>query len=108
MEPSMSKQVIVRSYGDPDQLRVEPMAEVPSPGPGELRVDVEAAGINYLDVCHRQGTHGATLPLQLGLEGVGRVTEVGEEVDAAGLLAPGARVAWIDVPEHAPAPRRSG
>jgi NADPH:quinone reductase-like Zn-dependent oxidoreductase len=42
----------------------------PGPGSGELLVDVEAAGINYLDVYLRRGTHGATLPLCPGLEGV--------------------------------------
>jgi NADPH2:quinone reductase len=74
------------------------VAQAPRPGPGELLVDVEAAGINYLDVYLRRGTHGATLPLFPGLEGVGRIRDVGEGVNASGVLAVGRRVAWIDVP----------
>jgi D-arabinose 1-dehydrogenase-like Zn-dependent alcohol dehydrogenase len=61
-------------------------------------VDVEAAGINYLDVYHRKGIYKLPVPFSPGLQGVGRVREVGEGVDAAGTLAVGGRVAWIDAP----------
>jgi NADPH2:quinone reductase len=57
-------------------------------------VDVEAAGINYLDVYQRKGSHGAPLPYFPGLEGVGRVRAIGEGV----ALHVGSRVAWIDAP----------
>jgi NADPH2:quinone reductase len=97
-EPDPMKRVIVRAYGGPEQLTLEPITMVPRPGPGELLVDVETAGINDLDVYHRKGIHEPTLPLLPGLEGVGRVREVGDGVDAAGAPAVGARVAWIDVP----------
>lgn len=88
------RRVVVDTGGGPEQLRVEPVHPTLDPGPGELVVDVEAAGINYLDVYLRQGSHGATLPFYPGLEGVGRVREVGAGVT----VDVGTRVAWIDAP----------
>src|SRR5437764_9668706 len=81
--------VIVRAYGGPEQLQVEPMTQPLRPAAGELVVEVEAAGINYLDVYQRKGVHRVTLPLSPGLEGVGRVCDVGAEVDAAGVFGVG-------------------
>jgi NADPH2:quinone reductase len=95
-ESKAMRRALVRAYGGPEQLQVEAMAEAPRPGPGELLVDVEAAGVNFIDTYQRKGIgiHGTSLPLVLGLEGVGRVREAGE---GAG-QAVGSRVAWIDVP----------
>jgi NADPH:quinone reductase len=61
-------------------------------------VDVEAAGVNYIDVYQRNGFGTLPLPYTPGLEGVGRVREGGEGVDTAtGALSIGQRVAWINV-----------
>ena len=69
----------------------------PSPGPGEIVVDVAAAGVNFIDVYHRTGHYPppAPLPFVPGGEGSGRVTSVGPEVDLVGV---GDRVAWCQVP----------
>ncbi|MDN3563594.1 DUF1330 domain-containing protein [Paeniroseomonas aquatica] len=69
--------------------------EAPVPGPGQILVEVEAAGVNFLDVMQRKG-HGRTPPFVPGLEGVGRVAAVGE--GTAGAPAIGTRVAWIVAP----------
>lgn len=95
------KRVVVREFGGPEQLEVETVAEAPRVGPGQLLVDVEACGINYLDVYQRsgEGAHKLALPFTPGLEGVGRVREVGAGVEAnAAVLKLGQRVAWINVP----------
>lgn len=97
MNNSRARHVTVRTYGGAEQLKLEPVTETPAPGPGELLVDVEAAGINYVDVYQRQGAggaHRAPLPFFPGLEGVGRVREAGHGVT----LPVGTRVSWIDVP----------
>jgi NADPH2:quinone reductase len=60
------------------------------PGPGQLRVTVETAGVNYFDIYQRQGAVAA--PFVTGVEGVGRVTEVGSDVDAKWV---GRRVGWL-------------
>lgn len=92
------QRVVVRTIGGPEQLTVETASEPLRPGPGQLLVEVEAAGVNFLDVQQRRGTSKVPLPHPLGLEGVGRVCEVGDGVDgSAGLLALGCRVSWFDV-----------
>jgi len=66
----------------------------PTPGPAEVLVRVEAAGVNYIDVYHRIGLYPLPLPLSIGLEGVGIVEGVGSEVKAP---RPGDRVAWASI-----------
>lgn len=92
------RRVMIEAYGGPEQLIVETVRETPRPGPDQLLVDVEAAGVNYVDIYQRQGAYKRPLPFTLGMEGVGRVRAVGDGVDATGPLAVGQRVAWINVP----------
>jgi len=93
------RRVTVRAYGGPEQLTVETAAEPPRPGPGQVLVEVEAAGVNYIDVYQRKGIYKLPLPYTPGLEGVGRVLEVGEGGDwAVGNLEVGQRVTWINAP----------
>lgn len=82
----------ISETGGPDVLK---LAEVPAPeaGPGQVVVEVGAAGVNYIDTYHRGGVYPMRLPFVPGLEGAGRVTAVGEGVDG---LAVGDRVAWSD------------
>jgi NADPH2:quinone reductase len=89
------RHVMVRAYGGPDQLSLQTTGTL-VPGPGQLLVEVEAAGVNFLDIYQRKGQGQRPLPFALGLEGVGRVIAVGDE--AASAQAMGQRVAWIDVP----------
>jgi NADPH2:quinone reductase len=82
----------ISEAGGPDVLIP---AELPEPvaGPGELLVDVTAAGVNYIDTYQRQGIYPMTLPYVPGMEGVGRVRAVGDGVTT---LAAGDRVAWSE------------
>ena len=82
----------ISETGGPEVLK---LAELPTPeaGPGEVVVEVGAAGVNYIDTYHRGGVYPMDLPLVLGLEGAGRVTALGEGVTD---LAVGDRVAWSD------------
>lgn len=86
--------VQVSTHGGPEVL--EP-AELPPPrpGPGELLVDVAAAGVNFIDTYHRGGTYPRSLPFVPGVEGAGRVAAVGPGVDG---VRAGDRVAWADAP----------
>jgi len=79
----------VPEYGPSDVLRpVE--RERPEPGPGEVRIAVQAAGINFADIMQRRGHYpgGPTPPYVPGLEAAGTVEAVGEGVDRE----PGERV----------------
>ena len=90
----MTDAVRVGETGGPEVLRLEasPLAE---PGPGQARVAVAAAGVNFIDVYFRTGLYPRPLPFVAGLEGAGVVEAVGAGV--AG-LAPGDRVAWASAP----------
>ncbi|MDN5933529.1 MAG: quinone oxidoreductase [Pseudonocardia sp.] len=65
----------------------------PSPGAGELLIEVAAAGVNFIDTYQRQGIYPMTLPYVPGMEGSGRVTALGEGVTG---FAVGDRVAWCE------------
>ena len=56
--------------------------EVPDPGPGEVRVEVEACGICHSDVFVKEtGYPGVEYPRVPGHEVAGRIDAVGEDVD---------------------------
>ena len=84
--------VQLQETGGPEVLRVEEVDE-PSPGPGQVVVDVAAAGVNFIDTYQREGRYPLTLPTGLGLEGAGTVSAVGADVTDRRI---GDRVAWSD------------
>ena len=55
--------------------------------PGEVRVDIQAAGVCHSDVSVIDGTIPFPTPVVLGHEGVGIVSEVGPAVTGAGSSA---------------------
>ena len=68
-----------------DSLSVGEMAD-PSPGPGEVRVRVQASGVNPGDVKKRQDTFGVGMPYPRVIphsDGAGVVDAVGTGVDPA-------------------------
>jgi NADPH:quinone reductase len=82
--------VRVHQAGGPEELQWEE-TEVGEPGPGQVRLAQEAAGLNYIDVYHRTGLYPQPLPFIPGVEGAGLVTAVGPGVTD---LQPGDRVAY--------------
>jgi NADPH:quinone reductase len=84
--------VVGERLGGPEVLRVVERA-APRPGPGEIVVDVAAAGVNFVDIYEREGHAGyhTEPPFVLGGEGAGTVAAVGEDVAH---VAIGDRVAW--------------
>ncbi len=83
------KAIRVHSTGGPQTLRLEEMP-VPVPGTGQVLIRVEAAGVNFIDVYHRQGLYPVPLPFTPGREAAGVVERIGEEVTTC---RPGDRVA---------------
>ena len=77
--------------GGPEVLQAEPIVEA-QPGAGEVWLEQEAIGVNYLDVTQRNGAVPIPLPSGLGLEGAGRVTAIGTSVAN---VAIGDRVAYM-------------
>jgi synaptic vesicle membrane protein VAT-1 len=84
---------VITGHGDPGVLEVEERPE-PTVGPGEVRIAVKAAGINFADLLARAGVYpdAPRPPCVVGYEVAGEVESVGEGVEglSAGdrLIAP--------------------
>lgn len=84
----------VSEHGGPEVLR---SVELPDPriGPGQLLVDTQAIGVNFIDTYFRTGLYPQATPYIPGSEGTGIVAAVGAEVTG---FAVGDRVAWASAP----------
>jgi NADPH2:quinone reductase len=73
----MPKAVVCRELGPPESLRLETFASVPLQ-PGQVRVAIHAAGINFPDILMAAGDYQLKpeLPFTPGVEAAGEVTEV--------------------------------
>ena len=93
----MTHRIQFTAPGGPEVLQwVE--ADVPDPGPGEVRLRHTAIGVNYIDVYHRSGAYPVPLPAVPGFEAAGVVEALGPGVTG---LAVGQRVAYVDGPPGA-------
>ncbi|WP_321787821.1 quinone oxidoreductase [Paraburkholderia sp. J94] len=90
------KQIVMEGPGGTEKLRLVDVSE-PVAGPGEALVEVDAAGVNFMDIGVRRGAFWESMPdpKPLGVEGAGRVLAVGENVVD---VRPGQRVAWVYAP----------
>ncbi|MFA1703704.1 quinone oxidoreductase [Mycobacterium intracellulare] len=70
----------VSETGGPEVLRHVDTPQ-PSPGPGEVLIEAEAIGVNYIDTYFRSGQYPRQLPFILGQETSGTVVDTGEGVD---------------------------
>ena len=71
--------IVVSELGNPDVLRLSDIND-PKPGPGELLVEVGAAGVNFIETYQRGGLYQMNLPYTPGAEAAGHVLAVGEGV----------------------------
>jgi NADPH2:quinone reductase len=98
------KAVVVESHGGPEKLLFTDIADV-HPGPGDIKLRMRAAGVNFIDIYHREGVYPQQLPVVLGNEGAGEVIDIGEGVTE---FVVGDRVAYTNVmgsfAEHAVVP----
>lgn len=79
----MSTAITYTAFGGPEVLTLTEIT-VPAPGPGELAVRIEAAGVNPLDLKLRSGARPSgeiTAPRRVGGDGAGTVTAVGAGVE---------------------------
>jgi len=83
MPDPTARAILIVRHGPPEVLveRDIPLAHL---GPFCLRIEVEAAGVNFADLLQRAGLYGTTPPLPYapGFEVAGRVVEVGSGVEA--------------------------
>ncbi len=90
MTDSTGPALVVTAHGGIDVLAVQ-HRPAPELAPGEVLVEVAAAGVNFLDVYQREGVYPTKPPFVAGNEGAGTVVATGEGVEA---FHPGDRVAW--------------
>lgn len=89
-----SYRMVARSFGGPEVIEREEF-DPGVPGPGELLIEVEAVGLNFIDTYFRTGLYPAALPLALGSESAGKVVAAGEDVNG---FSPGDRVGCVSAP----------
>jgi NADPH2:quinone reductase len=80
----MPRKVVCRELGPPESLQLESFASVPL-APGEVRVAIQAAGINFPDVLMAAGEYQLKPPLPFtpGMEAAGDVVEANEAAGVA-------------------------
>ncbi len=90
--------IVVGRHGGAGELRAAPV-EAPPPGPGQVRLQQTAIGVNFIDVYCRTGYFDLLTPPGVpGMEAAGTVVDVGPGVRH---LAPGQRAAYACVPPGA-------
>ncbi|MES9601605.1 zinc-binding dehydrogenase [Actinomadura sp. NPDC000929] len=85
--------IVITRTGGPEVLEASERPD-PVPGPGEVLIDVAAAGVNFIDVYYRTGAYPQETPYTPGVEAAGTVAAVGEGVRE---FSAGDRVAWANV-----------
>jgi len=83
--------LVVREHGSLDVLIRQEIDVADQPGPGQVRVRLAAAGVNFIDNYQREGVYPVPTPYVLGSEGAGTVEAVGAEVSQVRV---GDVVAW--------------
>ena len=73
--------IVLDRHGGPEVLRVREVAD-PIPGPGKVRVRIDAIGVNYAEVLSRKGLYGwaPAMPYTLGMEATGTIDMLGDGV----------------------------
>lgn len=85
-----TRAVRVHTPGGPETMVMEDVP-IQVPGPGQARVRVAFAGVNFIDIYHRTGAYPMALPFTPGTEGAGVVETIGE---GSTNLNEGDPVAW--------------
>ncbi|MDZ4836915.1 MAG: quinone oxidoreductase [Candidatus Melainabacteria bacterium] len=84
----------IEQFGGPEVLQVQKIT-LPPPGPGQARVRIHAAGLNFIDIYRRRGDYPTELPTTPGLEASGVVEAIAADVTEVKV---GDRVAYTGQP----------
>ena len=88
------KAAIINKTGGPEVIELKDIT-LDKPNENEVTIEQKAIGLNYIDTYHRSGLYPLKLPLGLGLEGAGIITEVGSNIKN---LKVGDKVAYAAAP----------
>ena len=89
-ESALARIIRIHRLGGPEALEIEEM-DIGEPGPGEVRIRVEAVGLNRAEAMYRAGRYPVQpeLPSLIGYEGVGVIEALGPSVEG---FQPGDRI----------------
>ena len=73
------KAAIINKTGGPEVIELKDII-LEKPEVDEVTIEQKAIGLNYIDTYHRSGLYPLKLPISLGLEGAGIITDKGENV----------------------------
>ena len=73
------KAAIINKTGGPEVIELQDII-LEKPDEHEVTIEQKAIGLNYIDTYHRSGLYPLKLPIGLGLEGAGIITDVGSKV----------------------------
>ena len=88
------KASIINKTGGPEVIELKDIV-LEKPGENEVTIEQKAIGLNYIDTYHRSGLYPLKLPIGLGLEGAGVITEVGSNIKN---YKAGDKVAYAAIP----------
>ena len=88
------KAAIINKTGGPEVIELEDII-LGKPSENDVTIEQKAIGLNYIDTYHRSGLYPLKLPIGLGLEGAGVITEIGSNVKN---LKIGDKVAYAAIP----------
>ena len=69
----------IRETGGPEVLAPVELP-IPTPGPGQVLLRIEAIGVNFIEIYFRKGQYKSTLPMVPGTEAAGTIEELGPSV----------------------------
>ena len=93
----MTHSIILYDHGAPEVMKWEKI-NIENPNRGEVLIKQKNVGLNYIDVYQRNGNYPLNLPSSIGMEGVGIVSEIGEDVNNVNV---GDRVGYVMGPPGA-------
>ena len=73
------KAAIINKTGGPEVIELKDII-LKKPSENEVTIEQKAIGLNYIDTYHRSGLYPLKLPIGLGLEGAGIITDVGSDI----------------------------
>ena len=88
------KASIINKTGGPEVIELKDIV-LEKPSENEVTIEQKAIGLNYIDTYHRSGLYPLKLPIGLGLEGAGVITEVGSNIKN---YKAGDKVAYAAIP----------
>ena len=76
----MPNSIVIHKHGGPEVMKWEEIS-LQNPGRGEVLINQTKVGLNFIDIYQRSGVYPLDLPSSIGMEGVGVVESIGEDVE---------------------------